>query len=363
VPDQKAIMTDAQRINALLDNQKPDRVPVWHFAYAGFAMLEKGYTIAQIFLEPEKALEAERLASRKYRWVSNPTIGYAAYGSWEFGGQLKLPTGEYDQAPSVIRYPVETEGDAWSLKLPDIEKAGIIPGRIMFQENVLREKPENEPFQVICCINEPFHTAGNICGLERLCRWLIKKPEIAHHLLHLATDHSSQVAQYWAKKFGTKNALIRSADAISSNQVISPKLFETFALPYAKELHEKILTIGYKNIYVHICGEQNLNLPYWAEVPMGNPGFVSVGHEVDIMAASKYFPRDIILGNINPAIVQNSTVDEVYRLTKQIIEHGKNCSRGYIFSTGCDLPPRAPAENVMAMTRATEDAGFYSQTF
>jgi len=77
------------------------------------------------------------------------------------------------------------------------------------------------------------------------------------------------------------------------------------------------------------------------------------------MAASKYFPRDIILGNINPAIVQNSTVDEVYRLTKQIIEHGKNCSRGYIFSTGCDLPPRAPAENVMAMTRATEDAGFY----
>jgi uroporphyrinogen decarboxylase len=49
----------------------------------------------------------------------------------------------------------------------------------------------------------------------------------------------------------------------------------------------------------------------------------------------------------------------VYETTRKVVEEGKKCSGGYIFSPGCELPPMAPVENVMAVTRAVNDFGWY----
>ena len=57
--------------------------------------------------------------------------------------------------------------------------------------------------------------------------------------------------------------LVYLAAPTASNQMLSPRFFETFGLPYQKELHEKILQTGIRHIYCHICGEQNKNLPLW----------------------------------------------------------------------------------------------------
>ena len=75
--------------------------------------------------------------------------------------------------------------------------------------------------------------------------------------------------------------------------MIGPKHFEEFALPYIKEYNEKVLDLGFKTIFVHLCGEQNANLPFWAEIPMGDPGIISIGHEVELETAAKYFPITI----------------------------------------------------------------------
>ena len=74
---------------------------------------------------------------------------------------------------------------------------------------------------------------------------------------------------------------------------------------------------------------------------------------------AKYFPNDIILGNLNPSIVQTGTPDEVYEATRKVVEEGKKLSGRFIFSTGCDIPPRSPVENVRMMTQAVKDYGWY----
>jgi uroporphyrinogen decarboxylase len=51
--------------------------------------------------------------------------------------------------------------------------------------------------------------------------------------------------------------------------------------------------------------------------------------------------------------------DEVYEATRKIVEEGKKIPGGFIFSPGCDLPPRSPVDNVRAMTRAVGDFGWY----
>ena len=41
-----SIMTDRQRIEALLKRQKPDRVPIWPLGSEAFAVVNAGYSIA-----------------------------------------------------------------------------------------------------------------------------------------------------------------------------------------------------------------------------------------------------------------------------------------------------------------------------
>ena len=50
----------------------------------------------------------------------------------------------------------------------------------------------------------------------------------------------------------------------------------------------------------------------------------ALGHEVDLATAAAYFPKDVIMGNINPAVLQTGTPEEVYELTRKVIEKGGN---------------------------------------
>jgi uroporphyrinogen-III decarboxylase len=43
----------------------------------------------------------------------------------------------------------------------------------------------------------------------------------------------------------------------------------------------------------------------------------------------------------------------------QVIREGKKISARYIFSLGCELPPHTPVENLIALTRAVNDFGWY----
>jgi len=123
--ENKGTMTDRERIIALLNRKKPDRVPVWPFAYQGFATVYTGTSIADAYNNPKVAYEAQRKTCQDFGWVFTPMLGYAAYGGWELGGEIKWPSGDFAQAPTVLKHPVETADDVMNLKVPDVKTAGI----------------------------------------------------------------------------------------------------------------------------------------------------------------------------------------------------------------------------------------------
>ncbi|NIS72472.1 MAG: hypothetical protein GTO12_27110, partial [Proteobacteria bacterium] len=274
-------MTNKQRVEALLRREKPDRVPIYSFG-GGFSAVYSKVSLADLYKNPEASLAAQRRAAQEFDWVFVPEIAYAAFGGWEFGGQIKWPEGEFDQAPAVTRHVAETPEDVMKLKIPDIPTAGIIPIHRRFFELSSQERLDNEPWNVVIQLEGIFTCASNIVGIDRLSRWVLRRSEVAHRLMRLATGFEIEMAKYWKDLFGTEGVLLWGGDPVSSNQIISPKTFETFNLPYRKEIHQKVLEMGYQTIFMHICGEQNENLPYWAQIPMGDPGIVSFGHEVDL---------------------------------------------------------------------------------
>jgi uroporphyrinogen decarboxylase len=355
---EKTGMTDRERIEALLGRQRPDRVPIWPIAL-GFCTIYVGGSITDAYNNPGLFLSAQRKTCRDFGWVFFPMLGASAALALEFGGEIKLPSSEFSQAPTVQRYPVETDEDVWNLKMPDVKTAGTVPARVEFYKMSAQERLDNEPFNVMAWEGGPFTNATNICGIDKMGRWILKKPETVHRLMQITVDYYLELTQYWKDTFGTEGALPFFGEPTAANQIISPKQFERFALPYIKELCQALLAMGYKHIYVHICGEQNLNLPYWAQIPFGDPGIISIGHEVELETAARYFPNDIIMGNLEPAIIQTRTPQEVYAATGEVINKGKRIAGGYIFAPGCELPPKAPVENVMAMTQAVNDFGWY----
>jgi uroporphyrinogen decarboxylase len=347
-------MTSVERLKALLEGKPLDRVPLLSFIL-GFCAKNVGFPVATIYSDPEKSFWAQVWTREQYGHDNDPFYGYASYGGWEFGGEIIFPDGEYEQAPYHGRFAVETSHDVEKLKLPDVKTAGMLPLAMQFSR--LQDENGISPSVVV---GGPFTIAGNICTVDTLCRWLIKKPELIHQLLRLATDHILDIARHWIDTFGVGRVCLQIWEPLATNQIISPKQFAKHVLPYQIELHEKILKMGIKHILCHICGEQNLNLPYWAQVPMGDPGIISIGSEVDITTAIEYFGDTcIIAGNIEPALLQSGTTQQIYECCRQAIERGRRAPRGYALMQGCEVPVNTPPYNLYTMKKAINDFGWY----
>lgn len=354
-------MNDKERIKALLEGEKTDKILFFGLSASVFASVSEGYGAGLVYRDPQLLLELFGKACQTYNFLYAPYLAYGSVGAWEFGGTVKLPEGEFGQAPSVTKHAVDTPEAAMELAMPaDIANAGMIPRQKDFLDRVLKINAER-PWRLIIQAEGPFTFSSNVVGASNLSRWVLKKPEVAHHVLKMSTAFLVKMMKYWKSLYGTEDILVWSAEPASSNQLISPKVFEKFVMPYNIEMHQELFDLGFNNIFKHICGDQNLNLPYWSEIPLGQdrPGFASFGVEVDLQKAAAAMPNDIIVGNLDTKIIQAGTPDEIYAATKTVIETGKKLPNGYIFSAGCGLPPKAPQENMLAITRALHDFGVY----
>jgi uroporphyrinogen decarboxylase len=350
-------MTAMERMMALMTGQKHDRPP-FNLMSIGFSGRVVGLPLKAMYTEPQAALMAQLRAGEMFGCEPVTGIGYASYGAWEFGGEIRMPQSEWEGAPSIVRTPVQSDEDIEKLELPDVKTAGLLP--IMMECSKLQD---SMGMPVMCGASaDPATLAANVVDAGRLCRLMIKKPKLAHRAMRLATDHLMQVWKYWAETFGGPKMTVVLFSPVAANQVISPQQFEEFVFPYQAELTEKARDLQLGSVTMHICGEQNLNLPIIKEMYLGTPEMpfvLSFGHEVDLEKAAKMFPDNILFGNVEPAVIQNGTPEEVYELTRITIEKGKKAPRGFILAPGCELPPMAPAYNVWTMRKALADFGFY----
>ena len=348
-------MTSQERMEALFQYQKPDRVPLGAMC-AEFNTKNVGYPVADAYDDPEKSFYAMQWTSEQYGWDPIPQYaGHTVLGAWDFGGEVRLPQSEYEGALVVTSYPVKTESDIEGLKMPNPKTAGRIPKAKKFSQ---LQAEHNLPAYFFS--RSPFAMAANITGIDLFLRWAMKKPELCEQLLRMAIDHIFNVMTYWVESLGAENIFAWVSSPTESNQLISPNMLKKFALPYHMEYHEKLKSLDIKRFGFHICGDQNLNLPLLAEAaPWKHPSVLSFGHEIDIETAAKHFPEDIIYGNIEPAVIQTGTPDQVYELSRAAIKKGKKASGGFMLGPGCGLPVLAPPVNVYAMTKAINDFGWY----
>ena len=170
------------------------------------------------------------------------------------------------------------------------------------------------------------------------------------------------IASQASKKYALANIkagidIIVTADPTASGSLISPQTFEALAAPYQKEIANAVTRAG-AIPSLHICGKTTQMLEQMAAT---EAKILELDHLVDLVEAKKRVGHKVtLMGNLNPTeLLLTGTSVAVKAAAKTCIETVGRNGR-YILSSGCEVPPLAPIENIRAMVTAADKYGHYS---
>lgn len=132
-----------------------------------------------------------------------------------------------------------------------------------------------------------------------------------------------------------------------SGDVISPKYFENFYLPWFRRLVDALVENNI-NVLLHLDGNWDRNLPYLKEFPFGKC-ILDLDSTTNIFKAKEILgDRMCIMGDIPASLFTLGTPEEVENYCKKLIDEvGRD--GGFILSSGCTVPFNAKFENLKAM--------------
>lgn len=353
-------MTPPQRMLAVLNRKKPDRVPVVPFIQA-YAARVAGMSLGEFWSDGDRYFDANLISMRLHGYEQSPLYGYAACGPWEFGGKIKMPGNNGDTAPAVIDHPVKTLEDIDRLKVPDFEKE--LPGAYAVADQTAERcvalgMPAG--FQV----GSVFSAAAQVAETTQFLTWVMSNPDAVHQLMEKVSDMFIKALCYFADKYGAENCMPFQAGPMEANGMISPVQFETMVYPYNLKVNQKIRELDIQTVLMHPCGNQNLNIPYYVQMRQAcdwHGRYIWIfGPETPIANQMKAFgEKDIICGNVDTLAIIEKPYDEIVELCKSVIETGKSNPGGFILAPGCEFPADAAPIKVMAFMDAAEQFGRY----
>ncbi|WP_017414193.1 methylcobamide--CoM methyltransferase [Clostridium tunisiense] len=238
------------------------------------------------------------------------------------------------------------------LKVANPLRDGRLP--ILLQALRLTKDALIKQVDVGAAMSGPFSVAASVVGTENLLKWMIKYPKKVHTLMEIVTESNNRYIEEVAKL----GLSIGFADPVSSTSLISPRLFREFSLPYLKKNAEKIKETTGSTPGIHICGRSK---EIWQDVvDIGISNF-SIDNVEDLEEAKKIMgQRVIITGNVPPVdVVHLGTKEEIFDSVKDSIRKGYNSPKGFILSTGCQIPMNTPIEKVEMFMEAAKIYGTY----
>jgi len=135
--------------------------------------------------------------------------------------------------------------------------------------------------------------------------------------------------------------------------LLSPGLAEEFSSEYMNKIVEACQTdeflIGYHN-----CG--NATIQQINSIKTNGCRILHFGNAIQMADMVPLVPENIlVMGNVDPAgVLRNGTPESVKAETKRIMEA---CAKypNFIISSGCDIPPMSPWENIDAFFEAVDE--------
>jgi uroporphyrinogen decarboxylase len=261
-----------------------------------------------------------------------------------FGCKVKYSD---DGAPTIVGRVVHDLESVKSLTVPDLQ-TGRLPEYIRASRLAVENLPDRPVFAG--CIG-PVSLAGRLYDMTEMMTALYAEPETMKILLQKCSVFLLEYVKEF-KKVGANGIIMAEPSA----GLLSANLCDEFSSFYIHDIVSRVQDDNFLFV-LHNCG--NTGHVTQSMISTGARG-LHFGNNIDIMQVLREVPNNIIvMGNLDPVgIFKLSTSQEVFNTTLKLLRSTAGY-RNFIISSGCDIPPGVPQENIRAFFKAVD---FFNQT-
>ena len=262
-----------------------------------------------------------------------------------FGSTIRVSD---DEVPTVIGHLIENQEQADALNIPEVGtgRTQIYIEAIGKACKLITDRP------VFAGVIGPFSLAGRLLDVSEAMIYCYDDPDMVHTVLKKATAFLIHYIRAY-KEVGANGVVI--AEPLAG--LLSPALNDEFSVPYVKQIVDELQDDHFIIIY-HNCGGGTIRM-IEGILTIG-AGAYHFGNAIDMAEMIQHIPSDtVVMGNIDPSSqFRNGTPGSIREATLSLL---KSCHShpNFIISSGCDIPPLSPWENIDAFFAAV--AEFYNR--
>lgn len=281
--------------------------------------------------------EAIKYLSETYDIAACTAIMDLTVEAESFGAMVKMPENE---VPSVTGRLVYDEDSVRALKIPDMT-SGRIP-EYLLANRLAAENIKDKPV-LSGCIG-PYSLAGRLYDMSEIMVGIYIEPDTILELLSKCTQFLTDYCKN-LKATGTDGVIIAEPAA----GLLSDEDCMTYSSVFVKQIVDAVQDENF-TVVLHNCGNTGQCTP--AMIASGAKA-LHFGNKIDMVEALEACPQDIaVMGNLDPvSVFGQSSAKEVWQATETLLEQTKSYPN-FVISSGCDIPPHVPQENIAAFFAA-----------
>ena len=332
-------MNSLQRVTAALRLQETDRVPVMAQVFGHAARLA-GVPLEDYVRDGETLARCQLQALDRYGCDAVFSVMDVSVETEAAGSVLRYPKDGY---PVIERHVLSGDADWEGLAVPDPHRAGRMP-EMLKALGVLRRELEDEVV-VVGCVLGPFTLATQLLGLEQTLYLALDDTPRLVRLMDFATDVVIAFGQAQVRAGAHLPVVF---DPAASPAVVPPAFFREFELPRLQRVFGALSEAGAAANWLHIAGPAAPILAYY---PKAGVHLANFDYVVSAAEARSRIPATCLDGNIKSFLfVEGSPAEVGVEARRLLRDFGDR--RGFILSSGCEIPPEARPENVAALAQA-----------
>ncbi len=331
-------MNSFDRIMSAINFGIPDRVPVIAQVF-GHAAIVEGVPLGNYLKDGEVLARCQLKALDRYGYDSVFALMDTSVETEAVGSRLAYRSDNY---PYVREYAISDAGEIDRFAIPDPQKSGRMP-ELLKAAKILRSELGDDVL-VTGCVMGPLTLATQLLGAEKALFLAADNPDLFSRVLDFAVKViiSFGIAQLEA---GAHLPLV--FDPSASPAVVPPQFFREFELPRLKKIFGEFKKAGSCANWLHIAGPAASIFPFYPEAGVEIANF---DYCIDPLLARQILPRTCIDGNIKSISFIDSDQDEIASRSARLLDIFNN--RGFILSSGCEIPPESDPKNIAAMVKA-----------
>lgn len=311
--------------------ESPSRMAIPIMTHPGIELC--GYTVRKAVSDGEIHAEAILHLNQEWPAAATTVIMDLTVEAEAFGANIVF---EDHSIPTVTGRLVSDMRTVATLKVPSLETGRV--QQYLKANRLTAEAIQDKPVLAGCI--GPFSLAGRLFGMSEMLMAMYIEPETVHLLLEKCTRFITDYIR--AIKETGVNGLVIAEPAAG---LVSNEDCAAFSSRYIKTIVDKLQDDRFM-IILHNCG--NTGHCTEAMVSTGAAGF-HFGNQADMVEALRCCPSHaLVLGNIDPVgVMKMTSAEKVFQAVTSLLEATREFPN-YVLSTGCDVPPQIPMENIRA---------------